>query len=314
MPHVISASRRTDIPAFYSGWFAGRLKAGFTFVKHPYSGKMARVSLKPQDVSAIVFWSKNYGPLLSKLESIEKTSKHLLFHFTITANNELELHAPGYREAIEDYRYLVRRYSAEQIIWRYDPLCITDKLSFEVHEERFIQCAEMLKGHARTCSISFVHPYKKVIDNLRKYTDHSLIEPSVENKREYAGRLARRAEACGIRLYACCNDHLLSEMVHKASCIDGRYLSEIFNAPLDTRAASTRKECACTKSVDIGAYDTCAHGCVYCYATTDKDRAMTAFLRHDPEWNALGMQVDDAENEMIAEQQPLFRCSSHELR
>ncbi|MEK6699284.1 MAG: DUF1848 domain-containing protein [Nitrospirota bacterium] len=307
MPHIISASRRTDIPAFYSGWFAGRLKAGFTFVKHPYSGKMTRVSLKPQDVSAIVFWSKHYGPLLSKLEFIEKTSKQLLFHFTITANQELELHAPGYREAIEDYHYLVRRYSAEQIIWRYDPLCITDKLSFEVHEERFIQCAEMLKGHARACSISFVYPYKKVINNLRKYTDHSLIEMSVEKKREYAGRLARRAEACGIRLYACCNDHLLSEMVHKASCIDGRYLAEIFNAPIDTRVASTRKECACTKSVDIGAYDTCAHGCVYCYATTDKDRAMTAFLRHDPEWNALGRQVDDGENETTSEQQPLFR-------
>ena len=295
MPQVISVSRRTDIPAFYSDWFLNCLKAGHVFVRHPFTGKLFGVSLKPEDVSAIVFWSKNYSPLLNKLELIDQTTGNLFFHFTITANRELEANTPDYKEAIGDYLFIAKRYSPERIIWRYDPICITDKLPFDVHEERFSRCAELMRGHVRKCYISFVHPYKKVLVNLKKHTDHTLLELSTEKKREYALRLAGRADAYGIKLYACCNDFLVSEKVMKASCIDGRHLSGIFNASIDTRAASTRKECACTKSVDIGAYDTCAHGCLYCYANTDKQRAIAAYERHDPGWNALVMQAAGAE-------------------
>jgi DNA repair photolyase len=293
MPQVISASRRTDIPAFYSEWFVNRLKAGYVFVKNPYSQKPFRVSLKPGDVNGIVFWSKNYSPILSKLESIEKTTKHLFFHFTITANKDLEPNAPDFQEAIKDYLFIARRYSPEQIVWRFDPICITDKISFGVHEERFVRCAELLKGITRKCIISFVHPYKKVLVSMKKYTDQTLMELSLEQKKEYALRLAQRAETCEIKLYACCNDYLLSDRILKASCIDGLRLSSIFNIPFDTKNALTRKECACTKSVDIGAYDTCAHGCVYCYANADKDRARDAQQRQNSEWNALGLDVKE---------------------
>jgi hypothetical protein len=100
MPQVISVSRRTDIPAFYTDWFVNRLKAGTVHVQQPYTNKLIRVSLAPEDVSAIVFWSKDYAPLLHKLEAIEKITKNLFFHFTITANRELESDTPGYRDAI----------------------------------------------------------------------------------------------------------------------------------------------------------------------------------------------------------------------
>jgi len=293
MPHVISASRRTDIPAFYADWLVNRLRAGMVYVQNPYSKKMARVSLRSEDVSAIVFWSKNYAPLLEKLEPIEKTTKNLFFHFTITANRELELNTPGYRDAIRDYRYLADRYRPEQLVWRYDPVCITDKLSFEIHEERFVRCAELLRGFSKHCIISFVHPYKKVLSNMGKYSDHHLIELSIDQKKEYAGRLALRAAVYGIALSACCNDYLLSDRIAKASCIDGRYLSSLFPVPIDTRLALTRKECACTRSMDIGAYDACAHGCVYCYATADKKRAREAQQKHQSEWNAINKDVAD---------------------
>lgn len=267
---------------------------------------MMYVSLKPEDVSAFVFWSKNYAPLLDKLETIEKTSRHLFFHFTITANKDLEPFVPAYIDAIKDYIYMVKRYSSQQVVWRFDPICITDKLSFEIYKERFIQCAEMLKGHSGKCYISFVHPYKKVFTNLQRYTDHRLIEVSPEKKKEYSLRLAERAGAYGIQLYACCNDYLLSEHVKKARCIDGRYLSYILNVPLDTKAASTRKECACTRSLDIGAYDTCAHGCLYCYANADKDRAHMAVLRHDPRWNALDTNAVEDNDEASQAQKLSF--------
>jgi Domain of unknown function (DUF1848) len=303
MPHVISISRRTDIPAFYTDWLVSRLKAGVVFVRHPFVKKLLRVSLRPEDVSAVVFWSKNYSPLLSRLEAIEKTTLNLFFHFTITANRELEFHTPDHRDAIRDYIYLAGRYSPEQLVWRFDPIAITDKLSFDVHEERFARCAELLQGHARKCIVSFVHPYKKVLTNLKKYTDHSLVDLSEESKREHARRLAERAAACGIRLYACCNDYLVSDKIQKASCIDGRFLSELFKTPIETRPAGTRRECACTRSVDIGAYDTCAHGCVYCYANADKDRAAAALQRHNAAWNALHMQVDEEQLESGEEQE-----------
>jgi len=295
MPQVISASRRTDIPACYAPWFVNRLRAGHVFVQNPYSRKMSRVSLAPGDVHAIVFWSKNYAPLLSRLDEIERTTKNLFFHFTITANRELELHAPDPQDAIRDYQFIARRYAAERIIWRYDPLCITDQLSFEIHEERFARCAEQLQGHATRCIISFAHPYKKVLANFQKDSGHRFIDPPLEAKKEYAERLALRARACGIILFACCNDYLLSASIGKASCIDGRYLSGMFEASLDTRSALTRTECACTKSMDIGAYNTCVHGCLYCYANDDKDRAQAAHEQHDPGWNALTMQVEEAD-------------------
>jgi len=302
MSRVISASRRTDIPAFYSEWFKNRLKAGHVFVQHPFTGRFSRVSLRPEDVSALVFWSKNYQPLLDKLEIVEQTTRNFLFHFTITANRDLESGTPDYKDAIRDYRYLVARYSPEQLVWRFDPICVTDKLSFEAHEERFVRCAELLKGRTRRCTISFVHPYKKALINLKKYSGHSLLELTLEKKREYAHRLAQRAGRYGIQLLACCNDYLVSEQVGKARCIDGQQLSRIFNAPIDARAAASRKECACAKSTDIGAYDTCAHGCVYCYATTDRLRASAALMRHDPEWNSLARQVASAETGPAGEQ------------
>ncbi|HXY53384.1 MAG TPA: DUF1848 domain-containing protein [Nitrospirota bacterium] len=307
MPQVISASRRTDVPAFYTDWFVNRLRAGTVHVQQPYTSKLIRVSLEPENVSAIIFWSKDFAPLLRKLEVIEKTTKNLFFHFTITANRELEPDTPDYRDAIADFIFITRRYSPEQIIWRYDPICITDTSSSEINEERFIQCAELLKGYAQKCTISYVHPYKKVLENLKKKTGHALIDLSVDKKREYAHRLAARSEVYGIHLSACCNDYLLSEKIKKAICIDGRYLTKVLRTPADTRRAATRKECACTTSIDIGAYNTCAHGCLYCYANDDKDRPRLAQQRHNPEWSALSMNVSEAESRKTEKQGQLFQ-------
>jgi len=293
MPQVISASRRTDIPAFYTEWFTCRLRAGSVVVRQPYSGRYTAVSLAPEDVAAFVFWSKNYAPLLSRLEQVEQISKNLFFHYTITGNRELEPEVPDPRDAIRDYLYLCRRYSSAQVIWRFDPLCMTDKLTYEIHEERFRLCAEQLQGTAQRCIISFVHPYKKVLANMARQGDHRVTDLSPLQKRQYALRLTAWAEHFGIQLFSCCNDFLLCESIGKAACINGNYLSGLFEADFDMRPASMRKECACTKSVDIGAYDTCAHGCLYCYANTDKDRARAAMLRHDPAWNALNGYVPE---------------------
>jgi hypothetical protein len=293
--YIISASRRTDIPAFYAEWFVQRLEEGYLYVKSPYSSKRLRVSLLPENVQCIVFWSKNYSPLLSKIDRIERIMSKLFFHFTITGiSNDIELDTPDYRYAVRDLLYLSKRYSPGHIIWRFDPIVLTDKLPFENYEDNFLKCMDKIRGHVKECYISFVHPYKKVLVNFDRYTDQKLVDPPDKEKKAYAERLSRLAEKCGIKLFACCNDYLLSETVHKGSCINAKKMAETFNDPsIQADPAPTRDECACTRSIDIGAYETCPHGCLYCYANTNKDKAILSYNRQKVEWNGLGFNEND---------------------
>jgi len=293
MRNVISVSRRTDIPAFYSDWFIKRLRDGFVYVQQPFSRKWVGVSLSTDNIAAIVLWSKNFSPLLAKLERIENVSRNLFFNFTITANKELELNVPNFLDTTKDFIYLAKRYSTGQLIWRYDPICVTDKLPFEFYIENFKKCIEHLTGHVKMCYISFANPYKKIILNMLKYKNHSLVEISIEDKKRYALQLAAIAEKYGVQIYACCNDYLISDKIKKGSCINGGYLSKIFNTSINCQKSPTRKECACTKSIDIGAYNTCPNGCLYCYANADKSEATDAYEKHNPEWNSLCEHVNE---------------------
>ncbi len=295
MKQIISASRRTDIPAFYTDWFVNRLKAGFVYVKHPFTGKWRKVSLKREDVGAIVLWSKNYSPLLRRIQEIEKIIPNLFFHFTITGNKVLEPNVVDYKEAIKDLIFISKRYSPEHIIWRFDPICITNKVSFNYYEEKFIKCAEKLQNYVTKCYISFVELYKKVLLNFKKYSNQIPLKVNYIEKIRFSYRIANIAEKYNIKLYACCNDYLLSEKVKKASCINGDYLSHLFNVSIERRSGATRKECACTKSIDIGTYNSCIHGCVYCYANIDKEKSNNFYknfssLRNSMEKNIMLQQ------------------------
>jgi hypothetical protein len=298
MKNIISVSRRTDIPAFYAKWFTRRLEAGHVYVLNPYNKRFNKVSLRPENMHCFVFWSKNYAPLIPYLNNIEKISKNLFFHFTITGMPKtIEVNSPTHVEAIRDLIYLSKRYSPKHVIWRFDPICITDKLSFAYYEDIFTQCAEQMKGHCNSCYISFVNKYKKVITNFARYTDHSLIEFSHETLRQHSLKLSSLAAKYAIRLYACCNDYLLSDKVYKGACIDANYLAALFDKPdITSSAGPTRKECACDKSIDIGAYDTCPHGCAYCYANADIVTSREAYLKQQEYWNALGRNIQEGED------------------
>lgn len=308
MKNVISISRRTDIPAFYADWFVERVRQGEVYVKNPYSGSFSCVSLKPGDVSCFVFWSRNYAPLIPHLDIIEKTTRNLYFHLTITGMpDSLEQNIPPYKETAHDFPYLAGRYSPEHVMWRFDPICITDKLPFAFFEDKFTTIAEKIRGHCRNCVISFVHAYKKVQVNFTKYSEHILVDVPEGIRKHYARRLANIAERYGIKLHACCNDHLLSDNVRKGSCINGADLGRLLrDQSITTQPAPTRRECACTKSIDIGVYDTCPHGCLYCYANADKETSQAAFERQDRRWNALGANVVEASERDERRQYRLF--------
>lgn len=305
---IISASRRTDIPAFYPDWFVRRLRAGTVYVRNSYGGRVYEVSLKKENVHSVVFWSKNYSPLLSRLGEIEKTTQNLFFHFTITGiPKDIERNTPPLKEAVSDFIYLAKRYPPSRLVWRFDPVCITDKLPFDFYEETFSRIAEGLEGNCVRCYMSFVRKYRKVVVNFERYSNHVLIDVPEELQRRYAARLGKIAGGHGMVLYECCNDYLLSDSVHKGSCINGGELSALFNDySLSSPATPTRRECACTKSRDIGSYDTCPHGCLYCYANTDRERSAEASKIMDENWNGLGFHAGDDQNSAKGNGMPLF--------
>lgn len=264
-------------------------------MRNPYGGQIHKVSLSPEDIHSIVFWSKNYSPLISRMNEIEETTKNLFFHFTITGIPEdIEQNTPPVEDTVNDFIHLAEKYSPPRLVWRFDPVCITHKLSFSFYEEIFSRIAKSLEGSCVKCYISFIRKYKKALVNFKRFSDHVLIDTDEELQKDYARRLSGIADRHGIRLYACCNDYLLSEQVNKGSCINSIELSRLFkDYSVPSPAAPTRKECACTKSVDIGSYDTCPHGCLYCYANSDKEKSGAAPDRMDMSWNALGFNVDD---------------------
>lgn len=297
MKHIISASRRTDIPAFFTDWFIKRLKQGSVLVKNPYSGRVQEASLLPAHVHSIVLWSKDFRPLLRRIEEVERHAPNLFFHFTITGiPKALEQQTPDVKEAIEDFIFISKRYSPEHIIWRFDPVVITNRLPFEFYEDSFARLAAALKGHAEECYFSFMEPYKKVLRNFGKYTDHTLVELSTENKQEYAGRLSAIAKKNSMRLAACCNEYLVNENIEQARCIDGERLARLCgDMDLSAKPAPTRTGCGCAQAIDIGSYDTCAHGCLYCYANSDKKKAKRFLKSFNPEWQGLGFDRNPAE-------------------
>ena len=298
MKNIISASRRTDIPAFYTDWFINRLNEGYVYVKNPYGRQVVKVSLHGDDIHSIVFWSKNFSPLISRMQEVENVTRNVFFHFTITGiPKDIEQNTPPVEDTINDFVYLSKRYSPDQVIWRFDPVCMTDTLSFGYFKEMFSLLAERLHGHCRTCYISFVQKYRKALRNFEKYSSHELVHIEAVMQQKYAVILGRIAQKNGINLYACCNDYLLSHAVHKGSCIKGTELIRLFGSnSLYSPPSPTRKECSCTKSIDIGAYDTCPQGCLYCYANSDREKSRATFELMDVFWNGLGFHVKEDMN------------------
>ncbi|MBI4977512.1 MAG: DUF1848 domain-containing protein [Spirochaetes bacterium] len=287
MKHIISASRRTDIPAFYSDWFINRIKEGVAWYRNPmFPEKAHRVSLKVEDVLAFVFWSKSYTPFLSHLQIIKDMGYKAIFHFTINNYPKvLESNVPDISTSISAARCIVDLFGAESLIWRYDPIIHSNITDFTFHEKNFALIAHKLKGLTSRCVFSYVNRYRKVdyeFKQLEKNGNISVQEISLEGKRLFAHRLSAIANANGIALYSCCDDSLVSGDIQKAHCIDADHIDAISRDKQPVKMKPTRTGCGCYESRDIGAYDTCIHGCAYCYANTGKETAVKYHQTHDP--------------------------------
>ncbi len=273
MKQVISASRRTDIPAFYLPWFMDHIRRGFIDVPNPFNrSQVQRVSLSPRDVAWIVFWSRNYGVFLKHQDFF--SHYRLFFHFTINpVNRVLEPDMIPPDDAFRQMEQLVKRYGAESIIWRYDPIVFYQRAGavYSNHNIRiFREMVSRVSAMGITrCYTSIAHIYSKIIKRSRKISDFRFVEIADDEKYLILQEMVDIASLYGVQIHSCSNDRLLKvKGMKKGHCIDGRLLNRLGHEPVTEKPHPTRPDCGCTYSIDIGDYveTHCKYHCLYCYA------------------------------------------------
>lgn len=283
--HVISASRRTDIPAFHAEWFMRRVRQEYAYVRSPFGGGLHEVSLAPRDVGAIVFWTKNAAPLVKHLPELQDRGH--CFTFLYTVNNYpafMEPLVPQWSHTLQTVERVARRFPGAVIRWRYDTIVLTDVLDRAWHIANFSRLCREMAPFTTECIFSFCDYYKKTLRNM-EYKVPAFHQPGGIESGEMAEEMAQLARSWGIMLSSCAHDALTSDTVSKARCIDPRVLLGVVDSTDRAEAikglkpAPSRKECGCIASRDIGAYDTCVHGCVYCYANANPEVARNNVAR-----------------------------------
>lgn len=282
---IVSASYRTDIPAFYAPWFLRRLEAGSCRVANPYGGGGYEVSLAPGAVDGFVFWSRNLRPLLPELDTVRRVAPFIV-QFTVTGYpRALENSVIAVDEAVEQLRELRRRFGQRVAVWRYDPVVFTAELDAAAHLAGFAALAQALAGTVDEVVLSVVHPYRKTRRNLDRAAGRHGFgwrDPPADEKRQLLAGLAEIAQEQGIAPTLCSQPEFLGPGLGEASCVDAGRLADVAQQPIASRERGNRPGCRCAQSRDIGAYDTCPHGCIYCYAVADRDRAVANYRNQDP--------------------------------
>ncbi len=282
---IVSASYRTDIPAFYGDWFRNRLNAGSCRVANPYGGPDYEVPLAGPDVDGFVFWTKNVGPFLPVLSSLRNAGRPFVVQYTITGYpTALEQAVTDAERAVAHCRALSDRYGPRSVVWRYDPILVTDLTPLDWHRDTFSRLADALAGSCDEVVTSFAQIYRKTrlnLDVAARRNGFAWRDPDGAEKPSLLSDLAAIARSRGMALTLCTQPSLQLDGVAASRCIDAERLSDVAGRPIRSRTKGNRPGCLCAESRDIGAYDTCPHGCVYCYAVRRRDVARLSFKAHD---------------------------------
>ncbi len=278
---ILSVSRRTDIPAFYSEWFFNRLKEGYVLVRNPMNHRqVSKVTLNPDVVDCIVFWTKDPANMLDKLDLLKEYN----YYFLITVNpygSQIERNVPQKENIIESFRRLSALIGKKRTVWRYDPIILTDKIDIDYHREHFDKLAARLRDYTERCIISFMDLYRKTERNMKRLNAVAINE---HDMLETAKILADIASGHGLKIGACCEPMDLSPVgIERARCIDARLIAEILGENISIPKDKNQRDiCGCAASIDIGAYNTCKHGCLYCYANYSDKAVANNIMKHDP--------------------------------
>lgn len=286
---IISASRRTDIPAFYSEWFLNRIRAGYCATVNPFNSRqVSRVDLSPHAVEVIVFWTRNAKPLLRYLDELDALGYHYYFQYTVTGYPPaLEPRSPSLDQTVATIRHLSRRLSRHHVVWRYDPVVLSGITDVNFHRRHFAHLAAALSEFCGRVVLSIVDEYRAAKARLARAHDAGVVSPpeSAPGFGEMVADLARIAQAEGLQIESCAERiDLRSYGIPPGKCIDDMLIHRLFGIDVThQKDPNQREECGCVKSRDIGAYDTCPYGCVYCYATKSLSSSATKRQQHDPD-------------------------------
>lgn len=278
---ILSASRRTDIPNYYSEWLARRLRAGFLCVRNPMNFRqVSRIALNPDVIDCIVFWTKNPAPMLPYLDEYRRYMYY--FQFTLTGyGKDIEPGLPDKRRIlIPAFCELADRIGRDRVIWRYDPIFLSDHYTLDYHVKAFTRIAEALAGRTRRVVISFLDDYEKTKRNMKGINIQGLTK---EKMRRLAHSFAVIAGRYGMEIQTCAEKIDLSEygITHEA-CIDREYIEHLLGCRLRAgKDHGQRPECRCMESVEIGSYHTCRNGCRYCYANFSDGRVQARIRDFD---------------------------------
>jgi hypothetical protein len=292
---IISASRRTDIPAFYSQWFMNRLQEGYCLVPNPFNPKqVACIQLVPESVDAIVFWSKNPAPML-------------YFLFTVNAYpRPLEPNLPSLKERISTFVELSGRIGPRRVIWRYDPIILSNRTDASYHRKTFDNLCQQLAGSSKRVITSIITLYRKTLRNLVPLENQGYVfdkEPRRNPETEALfSHMATTAAEHGLEIFACAEARDYTSCgIKPSSCIDAALIRELWGTAVSSKKdPGQREHCGCALSRDIGMTDTCPHGCPYCYSTMNSEIALKRYKSHDPGSTALIGSPEPSENNTSA--------------
>lgn len=283
---IISASRRTDIPAFYTRWLMGRLRAGYCEVRNPFNAaQVSRISLVPADVTALVFWTRDPRPLLPHLPAIVAMGHEPFFLSTLLDNpRPLDPKCPGPEVSLPTFARLAEVLPG-RITWRYDPIVLTTATPPDWHRRTFARLAAALSGHTDRVVVSFVEPYRKIGKRMAALAEAGFapLDLAPEERLRLLVDLRDMAASHGMALTTCCQPECFEAAgIPAARCIDAAWISARTGRAIPTaKDSGQRPRCGCAPSRDIGTYDRCLFGCAYCYATTSFDRAREHYGCHD---------------------------------
>ena len=279
---ILSVSRRTDIPAYFSHWFFQRLEEGYVLVRNPRNPhQVSRVELNPSVVDGIVFWTKTPLPMLDKLDRLQEYAYYV--QFTLTPyGQDIEPGVPSKgKVVIPTSQKLSEVVGPHRVIWRYDPILLSPKYTLEYHIRYFEELAKRLSPYTEKCVISFLDQYRKTQRNMKTF---HLQVPTLESQDTLAKVFSQIAHSYGLQIETCAEGiDLESYGIQHSRCVDDRLFSRLLGRPLlAEKDRNQRQECGCAESIDIGVYNTCRNGCRYCYANFSPATVAANCTKCDP--------------------------------
>lgn len=279
---IISASRRTDIPCFYSEWLLNRIKEGYVYVRNPMNiHHISKIELNPGVVDGIVFWTKNPIPIMKYIDKL--STYNFYFQFTLNSyGTDIEKNIPSKNDVIiPAFKELSKRIGKDKVIWRYDPIIFTEKYNLTYHIKYFEILASKLGDYTEKCTVSFLDLYNKTKRNMKNLNIYS---PSLTAKFDLMGNFSDIAKKYGLYVDTCAEDIDLRKFgIKHAHCIDKERFERLTGYRLLLKKdKNQRTECGCVASIDIGAYNTCRNLCSYCYANYNEVKVIANSKKHNP--------------------------------